>query len=646
MNPSPARVARPLRLAAAGLLTGAAFGAAETALRTFGISEPSVVRRTGPLLLYGGLLYAALFAVLFLFAGIFARFGASRGWPSAAGSPRPLLAGFAAGAVTECLLVSLAGSWFWKAPVPIGPGLLLLCTTLAVVSGWWTARRCSRGSGGRVERALGVLLHLRRLVLVAVAVLACALLWGALRHPALAGDSPGAGKIPAERRPNILLILCDTLRADALGCYGGPKGLTPNLDRLASRGVLFEEAAAPSPWTLPSVVSVWTSLYPREHGLVEFDGVVQGEVETLAERLSKAGYDCQAFVGNPLMTASRGFARGFRFYDVYDYHVESRLFASRSFAGALRLSGLLGAVQQEKSPILWLDLSRPPFLTTILSFYVQDEVLNERLSRYASFARERPFFLFVHYVAPHSPYLRHPYGFLKSQPAKTAANLGMLRSLYEGEVAYMDGVAQELLAQLDKDGLLDNTVVVFVSDHGEEFLEHGKWEHGHSLYQEVLRVPLILAGPGLPQGGRVRQRVELLDIAPTLLELAGASVPPSFSGRSLVPLLRGEEERYAPRPIFSELTSRYLDPKADYTSVIGEKWKVIRRRDPSGRLLSEEVYDLAADPSEKGPLVPPPDATAPLKARLDAFERMSFRKTGAALSEEEMRKLRSLGYVK
>lgn len=644
--PTPGFLAR----LASCVLLGASLGAAEMTVRVLWKLEPSVARRAPGLLLYAVVLYATVALSIFLLCHLLIRAGSRLPFPASPSGPAARFAGCVAGTLVLGLIPVLGWSQLWRKPPLVLLGTLVLSLPAALLAGW-VVTRLFAWRGGPIERLLPALWKPARVVAACTAVL---LLSGGatlLLSQGSAGDGGGTGTAFAASgsgrvRPNIILIVVDTLRADVLGPYGGPPGLSPAVDALASGGVLFERATSASSWTLPSVASILTSLHPHEHGFVDFDSVLPAEIANLPGELARAGYDCRAWVGNPLLSVQRGFSRGFEFYDVYDYRLEGELLLSRAIAAAIRLSGSMGYVERGKDSVLWPDASGFPWLTTKLSFYVLDGDLNERVFSRPLPADGRPLFLYVHYVAPHSPYLTHPLRRIKSQPKLDEGNLPMIRSLYEGEVGYTDEALADLLARLGREGILDGAIVVLTSDHGEEFLEHGRWEHGKNLYQEVLHVPLIVAGPGLPAGARIGRRVELLDLAPTLLDLAGTAIPGSFSGRSLRGLMQGAGDGYPPRPIFSELTSRYLNPADDYRSVTGDVWKIIRRRKPDGELKTEEIFDLDADPREASPVGTPPPVVEPLIGDLDEYETREVRKSGEELSEEELQKMRALGYVR
>ena len=281
--------------------------------------------------------------------------------------------------------------------------------------------------------------------------------------------------------PNLVLITVDTLRADHLGAYGHERATSPNLDALADDGVRFDAPVAPSPWTLPSLTSIHTGLYPSEHGAVRKDTRLADETGTLAEALQGAGYRTIGLVANVLASEQYGLDRGFDHFDA--------------------------------SPTWTEDPSGSSELLTHLARGALDDVVA---------AGDEPFFLWVHYFDPHSPYLAHP-RFCFADPSwpapltnreltalrteiaslPNAANLPAgqhARDLYDEEVAHTDewiGVLLEALEAIDSERV---TVIAMTSDHGEAFYEHEAFGHGKWVYDELVRLPLILGGdldPGL-----------------------------------------------------------------------------------------------------------------------------------------------------
>jgi arylsulfatase A-like enzyme/thioredoxin-like negative regulator of GroEL len=348
-------------------------------------------------------------------------------------------------------------------------------------------------------------------------------------------DKPAAALEP---HPSILLISIDTTRADRLGSYGYARASTPNLDRWASAGVLFENAVTPAPITLPAHTSLLTGLLPRRHG-VRDNGIdrVPEDVPTLASTLQQAGYATAAVVGSAILDRQYGLARGFQHYD-----------------DAVGQGGLAIAERNASA--------------------VSDAAI------VAARSLHKPFFFFVHYFDPHAAY---------DPPAPFSDRFR--DDLYEGEIAYVDEQVGRLRDALDRQGLLDGTVVAVVSDHGESLGEHGEPTHGVFLYQATLHVPLIMVAPGRwPAGKRVASLASLIDVTPTLLELSGQAVPAGLDGRSLLPAVAGRTVEARQLPIESEFgyDSYGWAPLVGLTDG-ALKW--IGAPEP-------ELYDLARDPRE------------------------------------------------
>lgn len=433
-------------------------------------------------------------------------------------------------------------------------------------------------------------------------------------------------------KTNVVLLLLDTVRSDRLGCYGGDKGLTPEIDGLAAEAVLFENAFSQSPWTLPSVATIFTGRYPIQHGAGGHLGAFRmlGEdAVTLAEIFQKAGAVTGAVTNVMFLTERFGMAQGFETVDSTEPQNNN----------LLRRAG-----PTTRAALSWLEARG-----------------------------ERPFFLFVHYFDPHltydppQPYRRRfadprdaesgdiLFGTVSDivQFRRGALNLGRdkikrLELLHDGEVAYLDSQVGELLEGMSSMGLDGNTVVVVTSDHGEEFGEHGGFEHGHTLYDELLRVPLIIRMPaasaaaglsgktGLP----VPTVVRLIDIAPTLCELAGLGTESAFTGRSLVQLMAGGGG--PDRPVLSE---------GNMWGPSGVAWRSggfkLIRPSPS---IPYRLFDLAADPGE---LEDVSAARSQLRSRMAGDLELILRNIRSRgdggrpprLTREDMDRLRSLGYL-
>ncbi|HET9300886.1 MAG TPA: sulfatase, partial [Candidatus Polarisedimenticolaceae bacterium] len=296
-----------------------------------------------------------------------------------------------------------------------------------------------------------------------------------------------SGPSPPGRPVNVVLITMDTVRADHLGCYGG-SAATPKLDALARAGARFDQATAAAPLTLPSHATILSGLLPPAHGLRNNGGgALPGTVETLATRLSSAGYRTGAFVGAFVLDHRFGLGRGF---DVYD-----------------------DAITRGDRVADALEAERPG-----------NVVVDRALEWLARDPGGKPFFLWVHLYDAHAPYAPpSPY---REQYAGR---------LYDGEIAFVDAQVGRILAAVGPGAL-----VAVVADHGEALGDHGEETHGLLLYQPTLRVPLLVQGPGIRAGTVVERAVGLADLAPTLASLAGTSL--KADGRDLSAALRSGEE--------------------------------------------------------------------------------------------------------
>ncbi|HEY2253852.1 MAG TPA: sulfatase-like hydrolase/transferase, partial [Planctomycetaceae bacterium] len=421
------------------------------------------------------------------------------------------------------------------------------------------------------------------------------------------------------RRPNVLLITLDTLRADRLGCYGYWPAQTPTLDALAARGVLFERAYTPAPLTLPSHASMMTGLYPPEHGLVTNGrGRLDESIPTLAEIFRDAGYDTAGFIGSFVLDAKFGLQRGFAAYDddmTNTDPTEHGLHRQRDGARVV------------DAALAWLQRDRAGSSFSRSSFW-------------GSFFSE-PFFCWVHLYDAHFPYRAHVDEFGDRFTDR----------LYDGEIAYVDRQVARLLQHLDTQGLRERTLVVVVGDHGESLGEHDEREHGLTLYNSVLRVPWIWSGRGATAAGqRVPQPVSLVDLRPTLLETVGLRdrslrdpilrdhVP--TSGRSLCAALSGGQ--IAEGSCYSATDDPLLEHGwAPQRCLITTGWKYIRSPEA-------ELYDLSTDPLETQNEAPArAEQVQELDDQLAALEQKMIMRHRADvnLSPRERRALASLGYL-
>jgi arylsulfatase A-like enzyme len=407
-------------------------------------------------------------------------------------------------------------------------------------------------------------------------------------------------------RPNVILISLDTLGARHVGSYGYPHPTTPRLDALAREGVLFERALSHYPSTAASHMTLFTALLPAAHGVRGLLDELPPDVPTLPELLRRAGYLTAAVTENATLARGMGFVRGFHVYWEHRRHAGSTVgMARETFARARR----------------WLR--KAPL---------------------------EPFFLFIHTYEVHTPYQPRPHyrREVRSPGHDEGARDPALP--YDAEVRFADHLVGRLVALLRRRGVLERTLLVVTSDHGEAFGEHGGFTHGTLLYDEVMHVPLVLRGPGVRRGVRVATGVGLADVLPTILELAGEPPPAALHGRSLRAALDGHG--LPPRPLVAEVRGRIGGATAAAPN-LRAVWLGDRKVIHDAATDRWQVYDLASDPGEQHDLgATAPEALAEARGVLAWYEGLAVtggeRGPATALPPVEAdsaEKLRALGYV-
>ncbi|MBN2312213.1 MAG: sulfatase [Candidatus Hydrogenedentes bacterium] len=468
-----------------------------------------------------------------------------------------------------------------------------------------------------------------------------AALWGS---PILLAQ--GAAR-PAASPPNLILISLDTLRADRLGCHGYPKDTSPFLDRLVEETLFFETAVAPSTWTTPSHASLFTGLHPSVHEAGMWSTRdpsrprlhLRPEWVSLAELAREAGYLTAAYTEGGAVSSWLGFGQGFeQYWDGHRTQNDSTGYILQTFNRARQ----------------WIDLHR-----------------------------QFPFFLFIHTYECHEPYWPPPEfverlapdvkdtGVLWPRFAETDDDKQWIAANYDGEVAFTDETLGNFIAWLREEGILDNTALVIFSDHGEELWDHGCYGHTTQIYDEVLRVPLIIRLPGAqPAARRIPELVSLTDVFATALELMEIEHEPPPDCISLLNLIKGRP--YARRSVTSDLCQPAWFEDTHTVSewlmrahrVEGEKyivsnkdWVLATSRDGSEAppsAYTEELYDLRADPGERHDIAA--DSAPGLefhRSDLDAYLKAVVVERPATaleddapepLNEEQMDQLRNMGY--
>ena len=426
---------------------------------------------------------------------------------------------------------------------------------------------------------------------------------------------PGSGCTQDARRPNVVLIVLDTVRADRIACGTDSRGLTPNLDALCARSVVFTNVSSTSSWTLPAHASLFTGLYPLQHGATQEHTRLDEGAVTLAELLGARGYKSFGVSANPVVSVKSGLARGFdEFVETWRKRRAVAHPGAAEHANYRAVAGLLGGLTAAE-----------------------------------------PFFLFVNYIEAHGPYdppephrtraladgtdhgllerarTRGARGHYLDTTAISAKEFAVLGDLYDGEIAYLDELVGGLLDSLEANGHLANSVVIVTSDHGENLGDHGHFRHVFSLYGSTVRVPLLIRLPDDRRAGEVRSEpVGLLDVFASVLALTGTSAPAGTSGRDLfgpaatppAPLIA---EYYYPLQalgLFRSDASEALPPQVTphlrrLRSIELDGLRYIWSSDGS-----HELYNVAADPAELRNLRGDArfaEAEARLHERLDAF---------------------------
>jgi arylsulfatase A-like enzyme len=416
--------------------------------------------------------------------------------------------------------------------------------------------------------------------------------------------------------PNVVFVCFETLRSDHLGCYGYRRNTTPYIDRLAGESVVFERAYATSSWTLPSVHSMMTSLYQSSHGVIDENHRLAPSFITFAELMKNRGYQTSGFIAAPFLESFYGFNQGFDLYDE--------------------------SLSRSKHSLSHKSITSPGLTKSAISWLRKNQ--------------KRKFFLFLQYWDPHYDYIPPPpydtqfdpdysgdidgteiEGSQKINPRMNPRDLEHLVALYDGEIRWTDMHFGKIIEALRTMGLFEDTILVVVGDHGDEFLDHGGSTHKKTLYDEVIHVPLIIKIPGTQGSPRITTTVSTVDILPTVLELLKMKPPAGIDGTSLIGILQGQEARH-PEHVYSELAP-------NLTASIGSQWKAIFNSD----MNTFELFDMKNDPEERKNKSVAPDKGGKdeinnLKNRLR--RRVPFNAPRIEKDEWLEKNLRSLGYIK
>lgn len=421
-------------------------------------------------------------------------------------------------------------------------------------------------------------------------------------------------------RANLIIILIDAARPDHFGSFGYARDATPCADRLFADSVVFEQAYAQVPNTKASVSSLFTSQFPDTHGVIGMHVAVPSDVPTLAELLKKRGFHTAAFSANPFLSSEFGFARGFdEFHEVFR---EVGLTPNR-----------LGCVPAD----LMLDKAVPWF---------------------REHAKER-FFAYLHFLEPHKPYAPPPEF---ARRYKAASEVERVTALYDGNLAYVDDAVGRLLTEIEEMGLFENSVLVFMADHGEALGEHGHFGHVECVYQPTIQIPLSFRFPGPcgPPAGRRSEIISITDLMPTFLDLFGMAIPDTVQGSSRLAAIGGEEQpedRYTvSRSRGTDTTGGLRNPREVIYAVTAPRYTLILG-DLGNRI---ELYDRQADPAQEHNIAEErADLVAELQGRFETWAATQrgrpvvlpggkvfvSRAPRVEMSEDTRRQLEALGYV-
>lgn len=457
-------------------------------------------------------------------------------------------------------------------------------------------------------------------------------------------------------RPDVVIFLVDALRADRLSCYGHTLATSPFIDRLAGKGVLFSNCRSQAPWTKPSVASLFTSVYSSTHGVIAYPRIVDGAfstrlehsdllpsgLTTLAEAFKADGYITAAFVSNRWVDPVFGFDQGFDYF--------------------LALPASEARVRDGR-PVAILNVPADIVHARLLEWVTELRPHGRGGFHERFFIYKRPLFVYVHYMDVHAPY--HPpqpftgmfEGYYRDLPDSEMTeeqikgmgdsylgvnSINLHQARYDAQIRYLDSELEKLFAFLARQELFPGAMMAFTSDHGEAFLEHGTIGHGDYLFEEEIRIPLIIWGPHMElKGALVDKQVELIDLGPTLLHMAGLPPVGQFVGSDVMGPVTAESVSWSENYIKGHSQAAMIEK--------GKKWIY-----DTGQKEITGVYDFAEDPKEKLDLKDDVDAKtrAAVGKRVEkwlAGNRSLYRPlegdSGRELTEEVRKQLEALGYL-
>jgi len=382
--------------------------------------------------------------------------------------------------------------------------------------------------------------------------------------------APSCNIISKRRDPNVLLIVIDTLRADHLGCYGYEKTTSPQIDRFSKTGVQFQNVYCQMPTTGPSHAAIFTSRYPRNHGVLKNGWILPNTYQTIAETLKKNYYTTSAIVSSFVLSSKFGYSQGF---DNYDDEISKEGSIPHSKLG-------------EEHKVTEESEQRADITTRKAVNWIRKN-------------RDDKFFLWVHYYDPHWPY-EPPKSYVKDFLKKNMNRNEKIVANYDGEIRFVDDEVGKLLNAVKSLELDSNTLIIIMSDHGEGLGQHGWMRHGMFLYDEQCRIPLIMKFPNvIPENLRINNFIEAIDVAPSILDLLGLESEKGFIGKSFLPMFQGEKP-FPFNPVFLE-RRHYKAGKWGDVEIRGNKFAV---REKNFKYIwapekdTKELYKIDDDPKE------------------------------------------------
>lgn len=569
------------------------------------------------------------------------------------------ITGISAGATVFCIIFLKIYSSPFASSAVNSSGILWIAAGLLVSAGFYLLGRelsWVLHHSGTAARGSKTILFILAFLLILIP----AIITQSSYRSYVSGDFPDKNDVKIDY-PNVIFVVIDALRADFTGVYGSDLNVTPNIDKYAEKGVVFANTLAASSWTKPSVAAYFTSRYPGMNAVEEFADLLPSDLTTIAEVLKEQGYYTKSVVTNINASQHYNYQQGFDSFLYLSGHGLKQLLFPLKFL-------------TQKIPILE-ELAYRIGLAGGNRLYGDAYSVNHAAIPWMKKCGSGPFFLYLHYMEPHFPYhprtpmhsrgqkltmrdlrafrdMRDP----DSQTRMSEETINTLRNRYSDEIFGVDEKIGELFTFFDEHHVWDNSIVILTSDHGEEFFEHGMGDHGNSMYQELLEVPLMIFLPGTDASHKtVSEPAYLLDLPPTIYDYLGIVPGYHLEGRSLRPLIEGQEPAETPLYFGEVKPFREIHPADKIYALIEGDYKLIRsipKSAPENRLTG--LYNLTDDPGELIDVSAEfPEIMLRLSAMMDSLiDYNSVHKVepmeldDSEISQKQKDHLRALGYAK